>query len=53
MYEARANVKRILKLIIRKEQEINLWLHNLPLLTTKVHSRDNKSTRSADLPEQN
>lgn len=32
MYEARASVRRILKLLIKKEREIDIWLHNLDKL---------------------
>jgi hypothetical protein len=29
MYEARMNVRKILKMIVKKENEIDVWLHNL------------------------
>lgn len=29
MYEARQSVRRILKMIVRKERDIDVWLHNL------------------------
>ena len=36
MYDARQNVRRILKMIIRKEREIDVWLHNLDKLSVNM-----------------
>ena len=36
MYEARQSVRRILKMIIRKEREIDVWLHNLDKITGNI-----------------
>lgn len=38
MYEARANVRKILKLVIRKEREIDVWLHNLDKISLNLDS---------------
>ena len=39
MYEARTSVRRILKLLVKKEREIDIWLQNL-------HKLDNQAITS-------
>ena len=36
MYEARMNVRRILKMIVNKERDIDVWLHNLDKIEQKL-----------------
>jgi|LauGreDrversion4_2_1035121.scaffolds.fasta_scaffold439789_2 hypothetical protein len=38
MYDARVSVRRIIKMIIRKEREIDVWLHNLDKLTINMET---------------
>ena len=44
MYEARQSVRRILKMIIRKEREIDVWLHNLDKITGNIDAIINANT---------
>jgi hypothetical protein len=51
MYEARMNVRRILKMIVRKERDIDVWLHNLDKIDHKLdqimnNSKDAKQQQS-------
>lgn len=40
MYEARANVRRILKLIVKKEREIDPWLASVDKLNMAPSEND-------------